>query len=179
MGFEVSDELLGAFVPILVYWVYSGIYIPLGSLENYRLHSKKEEEDKNLVSKGTVVKGVILQQVIQAVVAILLFTVTGDDSGAAAGPMPSLIVLARQFFIAMFVLDTWQYFMHSSVQPPLEGLSLTPSWGIIFPPLCKYNFSQPFFVMWDKILGTYMPYSLEKRAGGGLEARPTKEFKDN
>lgn len=76
MGFEVSDELLGAFVPILVYWVYSGIYIPLGSLENYRLHSKKEEEDKNLVSKGTVVKGVILQQVIQAVVAILLFTVS-------------------------------------------------------------------------------------------------------
>lgn len=43
----------------------------------------------------------------------------------------------------------------------------------------KYNFSQPFFVMWDRILGTYMPYSLEKRAEGGFEARPTKEFKDN
>ncbi|XVF03350.1 hypothetical protein REPUB_Repub04eG0253400 [Reevesia pubescens] len=27
----------------------------------------------------------------------------------------------------------------------------------------KYNFSQPFFSIWDKILGTYMPYSLEKR----------------
>ena len=75
MGFEVSDELLGTFMPILVYWVYSGIYIPLGSLENYRLHSKKDEDEKNLVSKGTVVKGVILQQVVQAVVAILLFTV--------------------------------------------------------------------------------------------------------
>ena len=33
-------------------------------------------------------------------------------------------------------------------------------------------FSQPFFVMWDKILGTYMPYTLEERKGGGLEARP-------
>lgn len=43
----------------------------------------------------------------------------------------------------------------------------------------KYNFSQPFFVMWDKILGTYMPYSLEKGTNGGFEARPTKEFKDN
>lgn len=75
MGFEVSDELLGSFVPILVYWVYSGIYVPLGSLENYRLHSKKDEDDKNLVSKGAVVKGVLLQQVVQAVVAILLFTV--------------------------------------------------------------------------------------------------------
>lgn len=43
----------------------------------------------------------------------------------------------------------------------------------------KYNFSQPFFVMWDRILGTYMPYSIEKRVGGGLEARPTKDCKDN
>lgn len=42
----------------------------------------------------------------------------------------------------------------------------------------KYNFSQPFFVMWDKILGTYMPYSLEKREGGGFESRPCKEYKD-
>lgn len=41
----------------------------------------------------------------------------------------------------------------------------------------KYNFSQPFFVMWDKILGTYMPYSLEKRASGGFESRPCKDFK--
>lgn len=43
----------------------------------------------------------------------------------------------------------------------------------------KYNFSQPFFVMWDRILGTYMPYSLEKREDGGLEARPTKECKED
>ncbi|GMP58275.1 hypothetical protein CsSME_00021995 [Camellia sinensis var. sinensis] len=75
MEFGVSDELLGTFAPILVYWVYSGIYILLGSFENYRLHSKKEEDDKNLVSKWTVVKGVLLQQFVQAVVAILLFTV--------------------------------------------------------------------------------------------------------
>ncbi|CAN1321577.1 Sphinganine C4-monooxygenase 1 [Linum perenne] len=43
----------------------------------------------------------------------------------------------------------------------------------------KYNFSQPFFVTWDKILGTYMPYSLEKRRGGGFDARPVKDFKDD
>lgn len=39
----------------------------------------------------------------------------------------------------------------------------------------KFNFSQPFFVTWDRILGTYMPYSLEKRASGGFEARPKIE----
>ena len=76
MEFGVSDELLGTFAPILVYWLYSGVYIVLGSLENYRLHSKKEEDDKNLVSKGTVIKGVLLQQTVQAIVAILLFTVS-------------------------------------------------------------------------------------------------------
>lgn len=43
----------------------------------------------------------------------------------------------------------------------------------------KYNFSQPFFVTWDKILGTYMPYKVEPRADGGFEAKPDKECKDN
>lgn len=43
----------------------------------------------------------------------------------------------------------------------------------------KYNFSQPFFITWDKILGTYMPYTLEKRAGGGFEVKPTKVDKDD
>ena len=76
MGFEISDDLLGTFVPILVYWLYSGIYVLLGCFENYRLHSKKDEDEKNLVSKATVVKGVLLQQTIQAIVAIILFKVT-------------------------------------------------------------------------------------------------------
>lgn len=75
MGFAVSDELLGTVAPIVVYWLYSGIYVALSSLESYRLHSKVEEEEKNLVSKASVVKGVLVQQVVQAVVAILLFTV--------------------------------------------------------------------------------------------------------
>ncbi|XP_039132538.1 sphinganine C4-monooxygenase 2-like [Dioscorea cayenensis subsp. rotundata] len=39
----------------------------------------------------------------------------------------------------------------------------------------RYNFSQPFFISWDKILGTYMPYSVEKRTGGGLELKLLKD----
>lgn len=74
--FEVSDEILGTFAPIVVYWVYSGIYMLLGSFDNYRLHSRKDEDEKNLVSKFTVVKGVLLQQIVQAVVAIILFAVS-------------------------------------------------------------------------------------------------------
>ncbi|XP_041014686.1 sphinganine C4-monooxygenase 1-like [Juglans microcarpa x Juglans regia] len=257
MGISISDELLGTFVPIVVYWVYSGIYVLLGSFENYRLHSKKDEYEKNLVSKGTVVKGVLLQQIVQAIVAILLFTVTQDE-GAVDGPRSSLFVLARQFITAMLVLDTWQYFMHRYMHHnkflykhihsqhhrlvvpyafgalynhPLEGLLLdtiggalsfllsgmSPRASIFFFSFAtiktvddhcglwlpgnlfhtffqnntayhdvhhqlygnKYNFSQPFFIMWDRILGTYMPYSLEKRAAGGFEARPTRDYKDD
>lgn len=253
----LSDEVVGTVAPIVVYWLYSGLYIMLGCLENYRLHSKKDEDDKNLVSKSTVVKGVLLQQAVQAVVAIILFTVTGNDADASSGEH-SLISLARQFFTAMVVLDTWQYFMHRYMHHnkflyrhihsqhhrlvvpyafgalynhPVEGLLLdtiggalsflvsgmSPRASIFFFSFAtiktvddhcglwlpgnlfhilfrnnsayhdihhqlygaKYNFSQPFFVMWDRILGTYMPYSLEKRASGGFEARPTKDCKGN
>ncbi|GAB4829158.1 Arf guanine nucleotide exchange factor sbh1 [Ancistrocladus abbreviatus] len=257
MGIEVSDQLLGTFVPIVVYWVYSGIYVLMGSFDNYRLHSKKDEDEKNLVSKGTVVKGVLLQQTFQAVVAVVLFKVVDNPSEDASEQNTSHIVIVRQFLIAMVVFDTWQYFMHRYLHQnkflyrhihsqhhrlvvpyaygaiynhPLEGLILdtiggavafivsgmTPHTSIFFfsfatikgvddhcglmlpgnilhalfennsayhdvhHQLCgsKYNFSQPFFVMWDKILGTYMPCSVEKRADGGLEARAAKECKD-
>ncbi|VVA94625.1 unnamed protein product [Arabis nemorensis] len=258
MGFAVSDELLGTVAPILVYWLYSGVYVLLSSLESYRLHPKVEEEEKNLVSKLSVVKGVLLQQLVQAVVAIILFTVTGSDAEADKAQEFSILVLARQFVTAMIILDTWQYFMHRFMHVnkflykhihsqhhrlivpyaygalynhPVEGLLLdtiggalsflisgmSPRTSIFFFSFAtiktvddhcglwlpgnpfhmvfknntayhdvhhqlygtKYNFSQPFFVMWDRILGTYMPYSLEKREDGGFEARPTKEFKDD
>ncbi|XP_042497767.1 sphinganine C4-monooxygenase 1-like isoform X4 [Macadamia integrifolia] len=256
MGLAVSDELLGTFVPIIVYWLYSGNYILMGSFENYRLHTRKEEDVKNLVSKGTVVKGVLLQQTIQAAVAVLLFTVTRNDNTAALDVQPNFLVVVRQFLIAMLVLDTWQYFMHRYMHHnkflyrhihsqhhrlivpyafgalynhPLEGLILdtiggalsfllsgmSPRISIFFFSFAtiktvddhcglwlpgnlfrvffrnntayhdvhhqlygnKYNFSQPFFVLWDRILGTYMPYTLKKRDGGGFEVCPSTDYK--
>ncbi|KAB1208046.1 Sphinganine C(4)-monooxygenase 2 [Morella rubra] len=258
MGFAISDELLVIFVPIVVYWSYSGMYALLEYFENYRLHSKKCEDEKNSVSKGTVIKGVLLQQTIHASVGIIWFTVMGNEGGSVAGPEPSLIVLAIQFLTAMLVFDTWQYFMHRLMHRskflykhihsqhhrlivpysfgglynhPLEGLldaiggtvsfllsGMSPRASIFFFSFAtmktvddhcglwlpgnpfhlffqnntayhdihhqlygsKYNFSQPFFVMWDRILGTYMPYTIEERAGGGFEARPAyKDRKDD
>ncbi|XVE53246.1 hypothetical protein DITRI_Ditri02bG0188600 [Diplodiscus trichospermus] len=257
-----SDELLGILMPVLVYWIYSGMYVILESFEKYKLHSRKEEEEKNLVSRITVVKGVLLQQSIQATINFLLFKVIeGNDAMAAAdfaGQPSSFIVIIRQFVVAMFVLDTYQYFTHrymhhnkflyrnfhsyhhrlvvpysfgalyshqvdgflfdtmgGALAAFLSGMSTRTSTfffcfatiktiddhcGILIPgnpfhiifwnntafhdvhhQLCggKYNFSQPFFVMWDKIMGTYMPYSLQKRAEGGFEALPVKERKDD
>jgi sphinganine C4-monooxygenase len=76
MAFAVSDELLGTFVPIAVYWLYSGLYIVLDGLgmDDYRLHPKGEET-RNIVSKWTVVRGVLVQQAFQIAVSLLLFTV--------------------------------------------------------------------------------------------------------
>ncbi|THU69820.1 hypothetical protein C4D60_Mb08t18440 [Musa balbisiana] len=34
----------------------------------------------------------------------------------------------------------------------------------------KYNFSQPLSVMWDRIMGTYMAYSLETRKEGRVRS---------
>jgi hypothetical protein len=72
-----SDEALAIVVPILVYWVYSGMYMALGqSMDKYRLHPRKEEDSKNLVSKRDVVMGVLLQQLVQAAVAAVVFAVS-------------------------------------------------------------------------------------------------------
>ncbi|WMV07766.1 hypothetical protein MTR67_001151 [Solanum verrucosum] len=394
-GLHVSDELLGTILPIVVYWVYSGLYCLLGGMENYRLHTKKDEDEKNLVTKKEVVKGVLLQQVVQSIVATVLFAiladtgtdislvyvaaghqkvlfstypgfetrgslcflihlgsgpnsleashilyandrlilcraeeteefrttylgmpsgakykakqvwhrivdrfekklatwkrqylslggrvalinnmlaslstyrmslfpmsinVTGND-GDSEGNQHGFLVLVRQLFVAMVILDTWQYFMHRYMHQnkflykhihsqhhrlvvpyafgalynhPLEGLLLdtiggalaflfsgmSPRASIFFFSFAtiktvddhcglwlpgnlfhivfknnsayhdihhqlygsKYNFSQPFFVTWDRILGTYMPYALVEKPEGGYEARPDKDCKDD
>lgn len=72
----VSDEAMGTFAPIVVYWLYAGFYQMLPPLDRYRLHTRKEEEEKNLVPLGAVVKGVLLQQLVQAIVAHGLFWVS-------------------------------------------------------------------------------------------------------
>lgn len=257
MPFAVSDELLGTVVPIAVYWLYAGLYIVLDALgvsDKYRLHPKEDEEAKNIASKRTVLKGVLLQQAIQVAVSLVLFKIVGDDGGTVRMQQPRAPVIALQFILAMLVMDTWQYFVHrymhsnkflykhvhaqhhALVVPyafgtlyshPLEGLmdtasaavaflasGMTPRTSIFFFSFAtikaiddhcgvwlpgnamhalfgsnsayhgihhqhyghKFNFAQPFFANWDKLLGTYMPYVLQEReGGGGLETRPVKK----
>jgi len=250
----VSDETMGALAPIVVYWIYAGAYQMLPPLDRYRMHSRKEEELRNLVSLPTVIKGVLLQQLVQATVALSLFSMTSKVGLTGKSLQPSFLVQIFQVLIAMFVMDTWQYFVHRYMHQnkflyrhihsqhhrlvvpyaigalynhPLEGLLLDTLGGAIsylvsgmtaqtavffftfaviktvddhcglwlpgniFHILfqnntayhdihhqlqgTKYNYSQPFFVLWDKLLGTYMPYTLEKRPDGGFEARLLKE----
>ncbi|KAG0448446.1 hypothetical protein HPP92_027832 [Vanilla planifolia] len=108
----VSDEMMGTFAPIVVYWLYAGMYQLLPPLDRFRLHTRKEEEQKNLVSISTVAKGVLLQQLVQAAVARLLFLVTGGSNPTEKPVQASIPVQLLQIFVAMVVMDTWQYFVH-------------------------------------------------------------------
>ncbi|KAJ6837667.1 protein SUR2 [Iris pallida] len=250
----VSDELMGTFAPIVVYWLYGGMYQLLPPLHRYRLHTRKEAEERNLVPLSSVVRGVLLQQLVQAIVASILFLVTANESPTGTVAQPSILVQLLQIIIAMIVMDTWQYFVHRYMHQnkllyrhihsqhhrlvvpyaigalynhPLEGLLLDTFGGAlsflisgmtartsvaffcfavmktvddhcglwlpgnIFQMLfqnntayhdihhqsqgTKFNYSQPFFSIWDKILGTHMPYSLITRLEGGFEVRPLKD----
>lgn len=250
----VSDEAMGTFAPIVVYWLYAGFYQLLPSLDKFRLHTRREEDEKNSVALSTVIKGVLLQQLAQATVAQLLFLLTTNFDASGPQVQPSIFIQILQIIVAMFTMDTWQYFVHRYMHQnkflyrhvhsqhhklvvpyaigalynhPLEGLLLdtfggaisflvsgmTARTAVIF--FCfavvktvddhcglwlpgnifhiffqnntayhdihhqlqglKYNYSQPFFSIWDKLLGTHMPYTLVKRAEGGFEARLKKD----
>ncbi|MCL7036792.1 hypothetical protein MKW94_027199 [Papaver nudicaule] len=69
----LSDEVMGTFAPIVLYWIYAGMYQLLPPLDHYRLHTRKETDEKNCVALSTVIKGVLLQQLAQATVAHALF----------------------------------------------------------------------------------------------------------
>ncbi|KAH7672133.1 Sphingolipid hydroxylase protein [Dioscorea alata] len=252
---EISEEMLSTLLPPVVYWVFSGIYGLLAVyLNKYRLHPKGEEEEKNSVSKITVIKGILIQQAMQVVIIYMATKIRSNEGPAAAKEQQSsLPVMAVQWVIAMIVLDTWQYFIHryihvnrflykhvhavhhAQIVPyvygalyghPFESFldiiggalaylisGMTTRTSIYFfsfsviktldlhSGLCipwnplqafffndcafhdthhqlkghRYNFSQPFFISWDKILGTYMPYTVEKRTDGGLELKLLKD----
>ncbi|KAF0919564.1 hypothetical protein E2562_029789 [Oryza meyeriana var. granulata] len=270
MGFISGEELAVTLAPVAVYWLYSGIYEALGSvraLDRYRLHTRRDEETKNMASKKDVVKGVLLQQAIQIAIslAVLKLTSEQDDvagdvkmAGHASTTAAALLDVAAQFGVAMFVLDTWQYFMHRlmhssrfmyrrfyswhhrAVAPyalaaqynhPVDGVltetlsgaaaflssglppraaaaffafaavkGIDDHCGLLVPwnPLHaafgnntayhdvhhqlgggRRNFSQPFFVIWDRMLGTHAGYTVRKRngggGGGGLEAKAIED----
>jgi sphinganine C4-monooxygenase len=75
---SMSDELLGTFVLIAVYWLYSGLYVVMDGVERldgYRLHAREEAAAKNAVSRCAIVRGVLVQHAFQVTVSLTLFMV--------------------------------------------------------------------------------------------------------
>ncbi|KAL6635050.1 hypothetical protein ACP70R_027721 [Stipagrostis hirtigluma subsp. patula] len=252
-----SDELVAVVAPIAVYWLAAGLYTVFGRrADKYRLHSREEEDRRNLVPKREVVWVVLLQHLQQAAVAFVVFKFKakiGDPPAAAAATstMPAAVVVSGQLLLAMVTFDTWQYFWHrlmhsnsflyrhvhswhhrllapyafaAQYNHPVESFILdtaggalalaasgmsprTSAWffsfatlkaiddhsGLLLPwdPLHalfgnntayhdvhhqlrgnRCNYAQPFFVAWDRIMGTYVPYAIVRAPHVGLEAVP-------
>ncbi|XP_010534115.1 PREDICTED: sphinganine C4-monooxygenase 1-like [Tarenaya hassleriana] len=246
------DETMGIIAPIAVYWVYAGVYQLMGGMmEKYSLHSLHEHLHKNVPSLPSVVRGVLLQQLVQASISYFGFLLT--SSTAQETGQPPITIQMMQMLVAMFVFDTCQYFVHRYMHHnkflyqnvhsqhhrlvvpyavgalynhPVEAFfdtlggaaaffasGMTPRTAVWFFCLItlktvddhcglwlpgnvfhllfnnngayhdvhhqlsgvKFNYSQPFFSFWDRVLGTYMPYYLLKRPEGGFEVRMMKQ----
>ncbi|KAG6906693.1 hypothetical protein DXG01_012563 [Tephrocybe rancida] len=232
-------------------------------LDKYRIHESVEVQSKNRATRAQVVWAVVLQHIIQTGLGLFWLTAEGkpvdhaermqqltrhpfivmylgQENPLALQPdvlyyMYWWVIPASQFFAAMFIIDTWQYFLHrlmhvnkflykqfhsvhhrlyvpyafgSLYNHPVEGFLLDSLGAVLaesltfmstrqamllftfstlktvddhcgyslpFDPLqlftgnnadyhdihhqaigIKSNFSQPFFVHWDSVLGTRM-----------------------
>ncbi|CAA6667309.1 unnamed protein product [Spirodela intermedia] len=114
MALGMSEELLPVFVPIVVYWVASGIYhVLLSPKDEHRLFPKGEEEAQNLATRRQVIVGVLANQAMQMLLATVIFMVTGGEKGATVdAPSASLLQVAGQLAVAMLFMDGWEYFWH-------------------------------------------------------------------
>ncbi|KAM0914324.1 hypothetical protein ACQ4PT_011532 [Festuca glaucescens] len=215
MAFGVSNDILSIFVPLVVYWVYSAMYMALDGLgagigklpappQGGRGHQEPGLQarcpQERPPSAGRPGRRLELHHKGRHPAR--------HHKGNNNSKQPALPVVALLFIVAMVVLDTYQYFVHrymhtnkflykhihsrhhTIVVPygfgvlyddPLQGFFMdhvapqestapcfrqqhTAFHGIHHQLYARStNFSQPFFVHWDKLFGTYMSYTLEER----------------
>lgn len=113
-----STELWVSLLPVVFYWAVAAFFdmldhLQLPALERYRLHSAKEAATRNTVSRRHVVWRVLLQHAIQVAVGMLM--TFADPGFCDAKPWRGWARAAREFVLAMLVLDAWQYFIHRAM----------------------------------------------------------------
>lgn len=277
----IPDGILAIIAPVIAYWSYSTVFhlVDVYELaEKYRIHPSEEEQMRNKVPLHRVVQDVIVQHIIQIIAASILYLfepvpVTGDElyhmwtwKQFLPWLPASLIyygynygVSIIKFLVAIFIVDTWQYWLHKTMHQhpklyrwfhsrhhqlyvpyaygalfnnPVEGFLLDTlgtgiaalvtglsqreatfmyvfatmktiddhcgyafPWDpfqIIFPNNSVYhdihhqnwgiksNFSQPFFIIWDKINGTEYHFIEEyKKTQKQITFKKYREFLDN
>lgn len=78
----IPDKILILLLPIAAYWIFSLFFHYLDThdyLPQYRLHTPAEVLKRNRVSRGEVVRDVIIQQLIQTIMGIVLSVTEPDD----------------------------------------------------------------------------------------------------
>ncbi|XP_047084257.1 sphinganine C4-monooxygenase 2-like [Lolium rigidum] len=164
-------------------------------LDKYRLNTKAEEDSRNTVSKRAVLVNVLMQHLMQLVAVIVLTPViAGKGVGAALSATSSYLTAARQIAVTIVLYDVYRYawhrlahrsrFLYRHLHSWHHRLVVPYAFGAKYghpslwngaayhgvhhlPRGVRYNFSDLFFVTWDKAFGTHLAYTVEERPGGG------------
>lgn len=102
------------FAPVVVYWIYSSMfyfasYFKLSPIETHRLPTNQKGRFQNRMTVGHVLRTVLMQHIVQAVVAFLVAVYVHEPEGPGPVNWP---LAAVQFIAGCFVIDTYQYWMH-------------------------------------------------------------------
>lgn len=130
----MSDKHLSLLLPIITYWLYSGLYHLISIYEvsffkKYRIRNSIEVEKMNKVSMGEVIKSVILQQVMQTVLGLIVITTEGEDLILDDMIEMKRISQALKTFSAKY--NAWQI-----IEPYQEVITESIYWYII--PAAKF-----------------------------------------
>ncbi|KAL4564010.1 hypothetical protein LXL04_028059 [Taraxacum kok-saghyz] len=112
MEFNVRMSFLGTVAPLAAYWLYYGFYVLFGSLDIDFI--QKTTKQIRIWFQRRPLSKVFFSNRLFKPSSPLSFSqyVTGSDDDATTNKNHSLFDLAREFFKAVVVIDTWQYFMH-------------------------------------------------------------------
>src|SRR5271169_5282209 len=80
----ISDKHLSLLLPIVAYWLYSLFFHFLDqqtwpSLARYRIHPPAEISSRNKVTRGAVVRAVVVQQLGQILVGLVFLAAEADE----------------------------------------------------------------------------------------------------
>lgn len=137
----ISDLHLSLLAPVVCYWVFSLFfdflsYLEIPAIEKHRLHTPAELISRNRATRWQVCRDVFLQHIIQTIIGGLFMLLDEEEIVDIAGDLAwynrsltalvassatralvaqvlyHIVVPAGKLAIAMFVVDTWQYFLH-------------------------------------------------------------------
>ncbi|CAG8479335.1 12429_t:CDS:2 [Funneliformis caledonium] len=133
----MSDKQLALFVPLVVYWVYSGFYHLISTLEiplfeKYRLHSVIETETRNKVSQSEVIRAVLLQQFLQTLLGFLLVVV--EDEDVMLDDAVEMLVYQQILKSILTTFDKWNV-----LEPFHNSIVKTVYWYLI--PFSRFLFA--------------------------------------
>lgn len=164
----ISDKVLVIILPTFAYWVVSLFfhYIDVNDyLPQYRLHTPAEVLKRNRVSRGDVVRDVILQQIIQAIVGFILGLTEPDEF--LGKDNYNVSVWARRLRVAQKAVPTMLGLLGVDANTLANSIHKTyPTFsgflaGGVYPWQMEVSYSQPgnlqlvpTFARWEIIAAT-------------------------